>query len=294
MARPNQFDQKIKSKVYSHKAEPSARVWAGVREAIPARNSGRKIIFLRLSAALILLSLAGGAWWYFGTDQGTIQGGKQLTEQLNQPQTPQSAWAGSTSQPSTSDASPVTVDTQEADPKEIFREETPAWNAPTAKVSNSKPSRKAIANDNATQTTNPAQENLSAPIVEPALESRNEVDETPALAVPVEEEVIEAPAPLPTLQEVIAEEEKQVKEGTLEKAKEVQAESNQSRKRRIDLNNLDFQKVKAQTGSALGNLAQATGEKIGIHTEVDESDKKKKFSANFGPFKIKRVKNKRN
>lgn len=290
MARPNQFDQEIKSKVYSHQAEPSARVWAGVREAIPARTPSRKIIFLRFSAALILLSLAGGAWWYFGTDNGPAHGGEQLTQEFYQTDpAPQSDWAGSTSNESTSDASPVAVETAEDNTQDSIREEATAWNAPTAKASTTAPSRKAFANNDNNNSNQPAQENTSEPVADPELEARLDVSEEPELVVPVE--IVTATPPLvPTLQEAIAEEEQQVKEGTVEEVKEVEGEAAQSRKRLIDFSNL--QDVKAQTGSAITNLAQEAGEKIGIHTEREQTDKKKKFSANFRSLKIKRVKNK--
>lgn len=290
MARQNQFDKAIKDKVKTLEAEPSARVWAGVREAVPGKSGLGRVFYLRLAALLIVVGLSGGAWWYYsGSSTEKTEGGKQLTQQSQTPDPKE--------KPSDNAISPATQPTVAPDLEaetdlnantELAlnsdeKNQKSQYDAPLAR-SSAKTEKKAIENkDN----------NLPEPIVEPIQELALEgIEETKPIEV-AEEAPVEAKNT--TLQEVIAREDAQEKEGSVKKAEDVEGESETGRRRRLNLSNLNRDEMRSKTGQVLGNLAQEAGEKIGIQanvkkTETDERQTKK-VTVKFGPLKFKRVKN---
>lgn len=297
MARRNRFDKAIKGKVTGYQAEPSARVWAGIREAVPGKTGPNRSLYIKMAAVLVLIGLAGGAWWYLSGPDSTYEdkGGKQLTQQSQtQPEG---------QKPS---ESPIVANNTETNSTEANTEiegtEAKTETVPTDgknnanEYVNSSTRKSPIANRAELKTNKKAktkEDNNIDLVNEPIQEVKMEgIEETAQINVADEAPIEEVPS---TLQEVIAREDAEEKQGTLEEEEHVEGESETGRKRRLNLSNLNREDVRSKTGTVLGNLAQGAGEAIGIQSKVKKTEteerKTKEVTVKFGPLKFKRVKN---
>ncbi len=328
MARQNQFDKAVKGKIQGLEAEPSARVWAGIREAVPAKSGPSRGLYIKLAALLILIGMSGGAWWYFsGTStENSDKGGKQLTEQSpnsnttqnqkspenNMPSTSPNAegsdqennWNGetladnATENNATENANVNATDNANVNRAQSDKANTdyPNANDARAEFANSPKRNSPTAKRNGlTDTKNvKTKDNNSANTVEEPLQisGLEWKGETPPTAAT---EKAPVQLPTPTLQEIIAREDALQKDQEAAEKVDVEAESETGRRRRLDLSNLDRDEMRAKTGNVLGNLAQGAGEAIGIRSNVTETEtdtlKTKEVTVKFGPLKFKRVKN---
>lgn len=288
MARLSKFDKEIKKQMQGLQGEPSARVWAGIREATP--TSGSSPWLFRSAAAILLLGiLASGAWYLSrgGVEEaGDLAGGNGVDSvQQDSPRSPAAPGHQLLVQEdvgpddaSTSEQDGLAVDVEEKD------EELP-----------SQP-------DNSRISPMPALENQGV-VHEATEEVQEEVPEmAPIKEMQVPKDILPQEFPVETPQEeVIAEENPVVPAEEEEEAPEeiqgAQPENSRPTRRQYalsDLKNISKEDVRKKSGAVLGNLALNASEAIGIKTEVeresiDDEHDKKKFAAHIGPISFKRV-----
>ncbi len=302
MARQSRFDKAVKGKVKDYQAEPSAKVWAGIRESVPGKPGPGRAFYARLVGALLIVGVGGLIWWSV-SQNGTSNeemGGKQLqqTTDATQNETANRAQDLSQDAPNKQEmaANEATADSEEENTS--FDDatsnltanrstQTASFNNETAKKNTLKPGR---------QSGNTQEESKEDNSIDAQTEPNREITMEGISTTPEQLEEISSTPPQPTLQEIIAREDAQEKTGEVEAKADVEGESKTGR-RRLNLRNMDRDEFRDRTGTVLGKVAQGAGDVLGIKTDVKESEtderKSREVTVKFGPFKIKRVKNKK-
>lgn len=273
MAKLNKFDRAIRKQVESLEAEPSARVWVGIREEIGTGRSEGMVWLYRSAAAILFLALVGASiWWYYGQD--TLPSAPQMAEELQE-----AGPAKMLPPPEKVDFAPVLAeeDAQEEQEKDSKVVSQPA---PSPRVIPMVEQEMPLEEPNAVDES-PLE---IAPEIEQAEEAiaQEPVEEVPSVEEPAEEE-IKAPV-------TVEDDQKEVLDI------EEQPESAETHRKQINFNNLrkNFSKdqLKEASGSVLGTVANGAKKAIGLDTEFEktttENYENKEFTARLGPIKFKR------
>jgi len=265
--------------------EPSARVWAGIREATPATGTAASRVRYRIAAILIPAALVAGALitWNLLQQDAPQESGmvEQRQEQGLPTMEPKKSTPLAIEQPKAAGATDEAVEEDVVEPGTQPRQQTGV--EPQEDAGYQKDSRNL-----------PDQINMI-----PELDYQEVVDNQPKEQVMPNLKPGEDLEPAPQQEEIIAQEtpqEEVVEEIAPEKGQ--QAGNSGSEKRQFaiaDLRDMSMDDVKEKAGAFLGNVAQNASDKIGLQTdyteeEIDAQHTRKKFSASLGKFSIKRVK----
>lgn len=276
MARLSKFDREIKTKMDGLQGEPSARVWAGIREATPTASTS--IRWTRVAAILLPLAILAGAavlWVSLGGSEGEqkpIANTPQQVEQPLQPEPRQPIAEESDAQP---EAMPLTPEDETPVAKQLpERSQQPRHNPGQIAIEPDLDFQEVVDNSGRPPMREQEQPDLAPKQFDPQ-EMEPEKEVYAEDQAPVEQAPEEALAP----------------EGD-------EASNSQPEKRQFalrDLREMDVEEMKDKAGAFLGDVAKEGAEKLGVKTSfekerIDEEHTRKKFAASFGNFSIKRVK----
>lgn len=284
MARLSKFDKAIKAQMQGLQGEPSAKVWAGIRAATPAKGGGLNPWILRSAAALLLIGVLGATAWYIGRGEGMEESEIVQEQGLDQGEVQQPAPIAEPSLLVQDDSAEEPAEEVERDEERDDRNEKVA---PSTKPK-TQPTTKYLSPNPALEQQGIVQQEKT-----PAPRSMQELP-APKMEMPLEEPVIE---------EVIVEEDDQMQEmkpiQVPDPVQGAQPETSRSTRKQYalsDLKDISREDVRKKSGEILGNFALNASEALGFDTEIttesiDENHEKKAFSTQIGPFSFKRVRN---
>ncbi|HEX2899220.1 MAG TPA: hypothetical protein VHS96_05800 [Bacteroidia bacterium] len=273
MEQQDRFDEAIKAKIGRLEDEPSARVWAEVRGAIgTVRPPQANPWIFRVAAAAAVLAVVGIGYMFMPGDAGTHKA-MAIKEKTRAPRI-------------------ILVPQDYLGKKDIYltesvEEVSPAPQKPSLKQGNS-----AFANgpQPAPHPVNPANDSLKSkaltpfgPGLDPSQPEKVIVhQDAPRIEIP------KTPSPDNGSPKILP------VEATKETYKAIASNSTKRSIRVPGRDDLTTDNLRSKSGAILGAVTNGASEFLGLHASYDEKQeddlKMTAFNADFGLFKIKRVK----